>query len=521
MREYSIPLSDIFRAGLRKETTVPRNSQILTQCKYMKPYVNGLISAAGVSDPFGSTQFDTWPFPQLIRGMDVTLLAGSTTLELVDESDWSLTSIDILNYSDEYSSDSIISGGVWHFIDLQTVWILLNGECMVFKPGFPVPWSETTNVFTQSDISIKTGCEFMGRVLLGGFDPDNFTTVDWNSIKSYWSEKLPYAIDDILAIGGTNYIWWSTIGGGDVFQMLYPDKSITGLILEDESATIEDPLFMDTLKRNERGLMPMPWKGTVLNTKPLGKGAMVYGDNGMAYVFPAVDPISTVGVKKVMSVGIADRGAVGGDDQLHLIVDTEGALWFVDEGLKPTRLGYVEYFSPMLGGNIVITYDRQRKWFYIGGYINAVYYSYVLTEQGLGECNQIVTSGMAIDSAFVGIYDTQGDTISYIVSDVIDFGNRDIKTITTVEIVMEVDEDTNVYIAVDSRMNSSSAWVRSTFKRFNPAGWMRVEQAGIEFRIVVKASTHIDTRLDSMSIHYQQTSNKTIRGIGVNATNTL
>jgi hypothetical protein len=249
---------------------------------------------------------------------------------------------------------------------------------------------------------------------------------------------------------------------------------------------------------------------------------MVYGDEGSAYVFPATDPIATLGCVDIMKVGIAGRGAVGGNDKRHIFIDSEGSLWTVGSNIQPERLGYKEFFEPLLDNDIVISYDKKHEWFYISGKDQwGDYYSYVLTKQGLGEAPQIITSAVGIGDSFVGIYTEQdeSDTEVLIVSDVTDFGNRDLKTVTTVELSMEIDDSTNVYVAVDSRMDSYGSWTRSTFKQLNTQGWTRIQQTAIEFRFVIKVSTYTNTRIDSMNVHYQQAGKSTIRGIGLNVSN--
>ena len=522
MQEYTVQLREAFQRGLRPEPTIPKNSQILTQCKYLKPHASGLAPTGEVVDPFAVNAFDTFPFPQLFRGVDSTLLVGATTLKTVNESTWGTTNVAVYD-SETLAVGSITTGELWHFIDLGKAWLLLNGSCTVFNPGIWTLFGETEKVLVQSDVAIQTGCALLGRVIFGGLDPADFTHVDWESMRARWVAELPYAVDDSLDIGNTSFIWLSTIGGGDVFSRFYTNHAVDGLIQEDDSTSDDDPMYMDLLKRNEAGFMPMPWQGTVYNVKPLAKGAMVYGDKGIAYIFPVIEPIPTYGVIEVAEIGVAGRGAVGGDSKRHLIVDAYGALWLITPGPEMQRLGYVEYISPMLdGSNIVITYNKARDWFYISGDDGAgTDYSYVLTKQGLGETPQLITSGLAVGEDFAGIFDEPIATETGVVTDTIDFGNRDFKTITTVELSMAVDADTVVSIAVAYRNDSYGDWTESSWKVVNSQGWMRVQQTAVEFRFAFKFSTYVDTHLMEVAVHYQQPGKRTIRGLSVNAINAV
>src|SRR5574343_1332113 len=78
------------------------------------PFSSAVLSAAGV--------VLDWPFPQLFLGRSVALLATETAVFSVNLTTWALTAVSLV--SPGGGAATITAGGVWHFIDFHTTWIL-------------------------------------------------------------------------------------------------------------------------------------------------------------------------------------------------------------------------------------------------------------------------------------------------------------------------------------------------------------------------------------------------------------
>ncbi len=89
----NIRFDEMFRAGIRRDERVPRNSQVLTDSRNMKPTQFGLRAYEPPVQPISTAELATsgltvgFPFPQLLRMKKQTLLAesGNTGIFAVTE----------------------------------------------------------------------------------------------------------------------------------------------------------------------------------------------------------------------------------------------------------------------------------------------------------------------------------------------------------------------------------------------------------------------------------------------------
>ena len=515
MQEYQLPIRETLTKGLRPRSDMGRGTKFLTTCDFMKPLAHGLRRCDDVIEPFASSEFSSWPYLQLLRGSS-TLLAAATAIYPVTEGspDWSkgsaYTTYDINNVA---SAKSITGSEVWHMADFGDAWMLFNGTTVVFKLNLEGMFDETNIVYVQNAIAIQSGCHHRGRLIMGGFDPANFFGDDWKGIWGYYLSKLPYAIDVDLDDIHDNFVFWSTIGGGDVVNLFVPELARDGVIKEDETS-IEDSIFMELLKRNEMGFMPMPWQGSVLVVKPHEKGVVVYGEDGIAALVPTSDPYPTYGLRHLADFGIAGRGCVGGNEESHVFLDVVGNAWHVDGDFGLQKLGHKEFFEDIVGQDVLISHNSEHDEFFISGEdssSNAL--SYVLTPNGLGKCPQQVAGAYNVEGEFLGVFSLDGSTIATIVTDIIDFGYRDLKTITTVEVGIDHKSAATVHVAVDYRYNAVDSWTRSDWVLVNPQGFARPQITAYDFRIAIKCSTYDDFEIDYINVRWQTSGRRTVRGL--------
>ena len=508
MREYSYKRK--LTTGLRRRAETGRNVDVLVESTFVKPVEEGLRSASAVVNPFASSQYSAFPFPQLIRGATVTLLVGRATLKEVDTSADIWTTTDIVTY-DAYNPTvrkPIVPGGVWQFIDFFDTWLLLNGRCVVYKSHeVGMITGETDRVLVQDTVDVNTGCAFKGRVLFGGFNPDTYWTAEWKTIWNDYVAAFNFDVSRDMPVG-ENFVMWSSIGGGDALNLFHADLATSGHINEDTQTN----LFLDYYKRNEAGLLPIPYPGTLQALKPHNKGVIVYGENGVGLLFPVTEPIPTFGFQPLLNIGISDRGAVGGDEEMQIFIDTGGKLRSIDANGKVELLDYSEYLAALLGQDMVISYDRSDTEFYISGRTEAGdKLTYVLTPKGLGKAPQHITSAFFAEGALLGVFVEESSTEVVMVTDIMDFEIRDLKLITTVELGAETNGD--IWVAVDYRYSKSDAFVRSEWVLLNAEGFARVQKAGIEFRLCVKCSTYVGLKLDYVTVRWGLAGKRIVRGL--------
>ena len=79
---------------------------------------------------------------------------------------------------------------------------------------------------------------------------------------------------------------------------------------------------------NDAGFRPMNWSGEVYAIKQLGKGAVVYGSDGITLMSPAQQ---TFAFRDLAFIGLLVRDAVCGDDTTHYFIDKKYQLWKLSE----------------------------------------------------------------------------------------------------------------------------------------------------------------------------------------------
>lgn len=246
--------------------------------------------------------------------------------------------------------------------------------------------------------SIQTGMAFNeSQAVMGGFNPiDMFGFVDWPQyLKSaefpdgYGVVQCPEFLEDSTQGAlNRNWIWWSTVGGGDLLWLFHQNLLLSGAMDGETGFDGERFSFLiDLWTRNEAGARPMPWSGDVGRLLQLGNSIMAYGvpntdlvlGGGVAALsfsgaFLGMNPVPGLGD----GIGIASRCAVGGDEENHLLIDETGEAWMISQsGAQPLRHG--DTFRSMLGNEIVISYDQSEKEFYVADGEQA----YMLNRNGL------------------------------------------------------------------------------------------------------------------------------------------
>ena len=501
MQEYNLPMVKTLQRGLRNRSDSRRDKDLLTQCKGMRPTENGLRSCVEVKNPFAAVPVIDWPFPQLLRSQAETLLAFDDEIFSVSEADgWSLSALNTYDLHEPSKAKDITLGSSWHMAELPKGWILANGESTIFKLG-------DQPAYVQDEIQINSCCHFRGRVIYGGFSPANFFSAGWRSLWSRWTENFPYEIDASFDDDTRNWVYWTTIGGGDVLLPFAPELTSAGLLKEDIPSASDEAFYLELFKRNELGFMPMPWQGSVYIVKELGKGVVVYGENGIAALVPVSEPYPTFGLLLLSHEGVAGRNAVGGDWRRHVFADRAGVLWSLDANYNLRKLDYSEYINQLVG-ELAFSYDAEEDEHYISG-SNACF---VLTPTGMGESPQVVTSCQRVGESLFGVSQIKSaEAIG--VTDTIDFNYRDYKTLTGIEIGKT---GAKMWVAADC--DYGAGFKRSSFVPINSAGFARLQKTALNFRLVFKAESYEDLAIDYINIRWQVSGKRTIRGMYASTT---
>lgn len=442
MQEFGITLDDAFVNGLRPDARMPRNAPFAKRYDNLKPTLMGGVSREDVSYPITSPALTmAWPYPQLIRGKTVTLLCYETAIYTVDESTWGCTAIATKDYH-AWAADGTISAkaitgntaSAWHLLDFYDTWILFNGVDTVIKTGL------SSYTFAQDAVTIRSGCNVGdGRVVMCGFDPGetSYGIAAWRTWLAARRGTVPEDVSTAIDAGGNldyNWVWWSSIGGGDMLYPFGPNEYLTG---DGENGY---PRVFDLWKRNETGARPMPWKEYTRRVLPLGKAVIAYAADGIGALIPESEPFASFGYRPIAGlqtmIGVPNKGAMCGTDKGHIFIDNSGELWSISPELKAERLGFGEYLAPMLGTPIHISHDPLEGDYWIAN----TDYCYILTKEGrLGGPFTLRPTNLSRRSsgALIGAAEGLSDTTETVVVETceMDMGDRGTKHVPTLESV--------------------------------------------------------------------------------------
>lgn len=519
MREFNTRIVESLSNGLRPEERVSRDRPFLQEALNTRVENYGLDRPTNILDPFEGTFTSSYPFPQLFVGKKVTLVADNRQIYEVDTnvSPWEYSLLDIYD-KDGVEISQLPMGSRWHFIDLYDSWYLFNEECIVFltyEEEFKIGGETVPRIV--KDVTIKTGTEFRGRVITGGFDSNNI----WSQWESYFNDisgSIDLPIWDSFGDIDSSYVMWSSIGGGDFPLYLFYFSFVNSPLVEGSETwnnVLRDSSFTSLLKRNEWGFMPMDWQGEVKRILPLGDQVVVYGDNGITALVPTTSSepavANTFGRTELSSVGIASRDAVGGDESNHLFISKRGDLWSVtSEGVN--KLGYSEYIEPMLSEDPIIEYNPDEEEFYIVSN-NKCY----IFNNGLSEISDRPTTLEFHGGYLQGLYE-EGDTTFRVVSNPITMNTSSLKTVTVVSLNTRGLD--NVRVALDYKIKKSNEWKRTRFYPTNDEGNCELRLQALGFRVVIEADNYNDFELDYIEVRYQAGDRRFIRGTRADTSNT-
>lgn len=521
MKTFSLEFSEAFTRGLRSDFRSAKNQQGLTSVENLRPTARGLEAVPTILNPLQEELMLEWPLPQLFRLPQITLLLvrGETTtsprIYKVDEESWTISSIRVFAFSDLTTSYVFQGNGPWHIAEFGASYILTNGvDVIISAPDTVVPGAQLLVGF--SDSAVSSCCSFRGRVIYGLDLKNPLFGASWDTFFESWSETettFNFALlnknDPLLSM-----VAWSGIGE-NTFWPFTAQGAETGQIPSGGWDRFTMPLLFEWMDRNDWGFCPLQAQGAVLCVRALRSSVIVYGVNGITAMVPVnAGDTGTFGFKRLAGFGIASRSAVGGDEDQHIFVDKSGYLWRITDSLELTRLGYREFLDPMLGTEVVISYDCREKDFYIS---NGVL-SFVLTESGLGSTGQFPTELTEVEGGLVGV-NTQGvfatnpnTTVSFC-TDVMDMGNRDLKSAYILELGST--GISNLKARVYYRLGTTGEFFVTNWREANARGSVVLRSTGLEFMFEFSGTIDGDnpTKIDYLRVHWQQSGKRLIRGI--------
>ena len=239
----------------------------------------------------------------------------------------------------------------------------------------------------------------------------------------------------------------------------------------------------------------------------LGNGVIAYTNNGVSLLLPIVEPTFSYSERTIAHWGIPFKGAVGGDENIHLIIDNDGVMWMMDSEYKIERKGYQWIFENMTLSQIVVIYDGRKREFYISDGTH----SYLMTSWGLCEIDQIVTGVIYNRSGEQKIfYEDSDDAAGRIVTDVIDSNQRGYKTLTAVEVGGK--GQSNMTVGVDY-LDHNHTFARTGYIPCTPEGMAFPIVTSQEYRVAVHCSNLANFEMDYINLRFKFPDKRAVRGM--------
>ena len=453
MREFELIIDEALRNGLTPFDVTPFNSQVLYGCLGFRCGKATLELYEQLRNPLPVTidMLYSWPFPQFIVGERYNLLIVRDSVTNLEDIVY-LISDDMTTVTYIFSVDELTfgKGTLMEVADFGEYAFMTNGVIMIY-------WDVTLSVWDKIVASatipmMRTVCNFKGQAVGG-------------NVVSSWHD-----CDE------TYYIW-SKIGGMD----FTPDR------------------------RNEAGYKRCPYGGTIYHVRRLGGNVVGYSSKGLTLLNPVSQPAATFGFTELSNMGLINQGAMNGDYERHIYVGEDYRLREVTpQGVK--ELGYRRYIERLAGEDIVVSYDKSKKDFYVGNSTK----TYLLSLNGLTEIPQHPSAMWRIENETFMLPDTVDDYESLIVSEAFDMGYRGQKTVFSLE--SDIVASDNPQVAVDYSLAIPNLFNTSVYRPLNNQGISSMIIGGNAFRFRLKFDSVFD-RISYIKARYKMTDLRGIRGV--------
>jgi len=321
------------------------------------------------------------------------------------------------------------------------------------------------------------------------------------------------SIEVELEITGEQLNQWIEAGTIDIEIEISYESYVIGLVISDCTIELEVVLVtygfvLDTSRTgwvkwskvgyldftldesNVAGERPLDWKGYIYHIKKLGNKIVIYGQNGVTFFIPQG---TAYGMETIYRLGVKNKGAMVGKDNVHFFIDQIGQLWKLDD--KLTKLDYSEYLAPMT--DIVMSYDLEKDLIYICDGTTGYVYSVGTRSFGRGPSN---ITGIGNQSGNIYAV-SEGEIVTpkfEICTDVYDFGTRKAKTVYSIEVGSDLTE--NLHASVDYRTSYKDSFRQIDWFLVNPDGHAFPKCYGVEFRFRLRSFMYEYFEIDYLKI---------------------
>lgn len=451
MREFELEIIEQLQNGLSPFRRTPMNAPYLYSALGFRCGKAELESYKVETNPLTTDILYSWPFPQVITGERYNFLIIRD--DVVNHED------KIYHFSNDHATETFVfavdkltfgQGTLMEVADFGEYAIMMNGKVAVFW-NVGGAWNATLQTATMP--LLTTICNFKGQLVGGG-------------VQTTWHD-----CDE-------KFYCWSRIG--DI--VFTPDNY------------------------NTAGYRRDPYGGEVLHCRRLGDRVIGYSTEGITGLIPVQDPHPTFGFIEMENVGILNQGAMHAELDMHLYLGEDYQLRRVtSQGIE--NLGYEFYMKQLAGKDVIITYDKKFKDFYIGNSSK----TFLLSDKGLTEIPQHPSAMWRKDGSTYCLPASVDSFEPLIVTQPVDFQYAGQKTVFEME--SDIQGSEGVTVGVDYTFDNDS-YNNSEFKPLNNQGAGSIIVGGNSFRFKLKAdSIDEDMSISYIKARYKMTDLRSIRGI--------
>lgn len=514
MREYSIELSRMLAGGIRRSPRQAFSKESAHLLQNLVASTEGVKVREPVVNPFTGVSL-TFPFPQFFKGTYDWLLCTETAIYSVNKSTFSLTLLNVIDINTS-SFSSIPAGGRWHFIDLHNSWFLFNGECVVWRGDYDqiTDAADLGYVYINTTFKINTACVHKGRIVFGGFDPNQ----QWSIAQQDGFEEMASGFtvfpDTKRPRFEQNFVAWTSIGDGSFLRALLIGDMLDVGPFGEQTGTNWSQFIVEALTRGDFGFMAMPYSGRVEALIPSADGVVAYGTNGVAFMNEApANELFTggYGVVPITHVGIHDRGSAISVGQQQLFLGSDGALYSLGGQGGLQFLDYQDTFGVTVtqGKACAMAFDAREGQVYINFENSAYIYT---PGVGLSKSGRIVSFVERIEGNTLYAVGSSVEAPLQAVTNSFDMDSSALKTITTINLGMNVAQGQTITVQVDYRYQRGSAYQRSSAVTVNKEGNVFLRVTGLDFRVVINGAQDVQTDINLIEVRYQQSDKRYRRG---------
>jgi len=399
----------------------------------------------------------------------------------------------------------------WQFVDMGRYWIAISDEgCLFTHP-------DGNLYFIGTGGAPIAGLYHRGRVLLAN------TGWNWQEVSNYREALLqreypelgdPDDSSRLFAPGPSEsraeegaWVWWSTIGGGDVW---YAMDTVSPLYSQYGSTDTDMFHLSELWQRNEAGLAKLPVGDTVLGLASIETSVLVLGSEGCALLHQHNSPTPTFGLQELDGPGIPSRGAFATSNRQVVFVRNDSTLWrYSTEGLE--KLGYFRQMNSLLAEDIVVSYSQRDDEFYISDGSM----TFLLTESGLTSTRQAPTSIwydqtnlIEFDEQIAPLIETEGPVEGlYLETNIYDFGTKMQKALMYIELLTQGLDEVEVDILYTSSPTQDT-WHQYDTLVVEGRGFVPVNLQFCELQISLAAVDSEVCSIDAIRLGYQLIGNR-------------